>query len=162
MGTLPRHNGATGSPRYGRYGHYARRVGDAPDQVHGQTGALGERLRAWRRAAGLTQEELAERAGLTAHGVSALERGARTRPHPHTVRSLARALQLSEADSDLLRASATQGAADSPSARPPPVRPVLATGRLVGRESELATLSGMLRNPETRLLTLTGTGGVGK
>src|SRR3954465_5733660 len=53
---------------------------------------FGPHLRALRRAAGLTQEELAECAGLTANGVSALERGARTRPYPHTVRSLADAL----------------------------------------------------------------------
>ena len=48
--------------------------------------------------AGLTQEELAERAGLTPHAISALERGARTRPYPHTVRALAGALGLSEVE----------------------------------------------------------------
>jgi len=46
-------------------------------------------LREHRNAAGLTQEELAARAGLTARGISDLERGARKRPYPHTVRSLA-------------------------------------------------------------------------
>jgi transcriptional regulator len=35
--------------------------------------------------AGLTQEELAERAGLTPPAISALERGARTRPYRPTV-----------------------------------------------------------------------------
>src|SRR3712207_152412 len=49
-----------------------------------------------RDAAGLTQEELAERAGLTAKGISDLERGRRRHPYPHTVRSLADALDLSE------------------------------------------------------------------
>src|SRR5215210_7492152 len=61
--------------------------GDAP---------FGERLRRLRESAGLTQEELASRAGLTAKAVSALERGERKRPYPHTVRSLADALGLSE------------------------------------------------------------------
>ena len=55
-------------------------------------------LRALREAAGLSQEELAERAGLSPHAISALERGTRTRPYPHTLRALAQALDLDEAD----------------------------------------------------------------
>ena len=55
-------------------------------------------LRSLRERAGLTQEELAERAGLTPHAISALERGVRTRPYPHTVRSLAEALDLDAAE----------------------------------------------------------------
>ena len=57
---------------------------------------FGVRLRRLREAASLTQEELAKRAGLTARGISDLERGARNRPYPHTVRSLADALELPE------------------------------------------------------------------
>src|SRR5215218_2641384 len=57
---------------------------------------FGVRLRRLRQAAGLTQEELAARAGMTAKGISALERGERKRPYPHTVRSLASALDLTE------------------------------------------------------------------
>ncbi len=53
-------------------------------------------LRRLREAAGLTQEELASRANLTAKAVGALERGERKRPYPHTVRALADALGLSE------------------------------------------------------------------
>src|ERR1700712_2841234 len=53
-------------------------------------------LRRFRRDRSFTQEELAERAGLTAKAVGALERGERTRPYPHTVRSLADALGLDE------------------------------------------------------------------
>ncbi len=53
-------------------------------------------LRGLRERAGLTQAELAGAAGLTSSAVSALERGARTRPYPHTVRSLARALELDD------------------------------------------------------------------
>src|SRR5579859_1515483 len=52
----------------------------------------------YRLAAGLSQEELAERAGLSRRGLSDLERGARRTPYPATVRRLAEALGLAEAD----------------------------------------------------------------
>src|SRR3712207_9033530 len=61
-----------------------------------QDSPFGVRLRQVREAAGLTQEDLAARAGLSAKGISDLERGARRRPHPQTVRALAGALELSE------------------------------------------------------------------
>lgn len=47
---------------------------------------FGARPRSLREDAGLSQEELASRAGLTAKGIGALERGERKRPYPHTVR----------------------------------------------------------------------------
>ena len=51
-------------------------------------------LRRLRTGAGLTQEELAEAAGLSPRTVSDLERGLATTPHKDTVRLLADALQL--------------------------------------------------------------------
>ena len=69
------------------------RAEDRPESVSPeQESPLGTRLRRLREAAGLTQEELALRAGLTPNAVSDLERGKTRRPHPHTVRSLADAL----------------------------------------------------------------------
>ena len=65
--------------------------GEAP---RGGAPPFGTRLRGFRRVAGLTQEELASRAGLSPNAVGALERGARRRPQPHTVRSLSDALGL--------------------------------------------------------------------
>ena len=53
---------------------------------------FGALLRRHRRAAGLTQEGLAERAGLSARGVQDLERGLRAAPRAETVRLLAEAL----------------------------------------------------------------------
>ena len=50
--------------------------------------SFGELLRDHRRAAGLTQEELAERAGLSARGISNLERGVRIAPQRETPRLL--------------------------------------------------------------------------
>ena len=55
-------------------------------------------LRRHRIAIGLSQEALAERAGLSARAVSDLERGARRAPYRETVRLLVDALQLSDAD----------------------------------------------------------------
>ena len=57
---------------------------------------FGALLRRYREAAGLSQEELAERAGLTVSAIGALERGERKRPYPHTLQLLARALDLDE------------------------------------------------------------------
>jgi transcriptional regulator with XRE-family HTH domain len=57
--------------------------------------SFGELLRSLRRAAGLSQEELAQRARLSVKAVGALERGERQRPYPNTVRALADALEVS-------------------------------------------------------------------
>jgi predicted ATPase/DNA-binding XRE family transcriptional regulator len=124
-------------------------------------------LRRLREAAGLTQEELAARAGLSANAVSVLERGERRRPYPHTVRSLADTLGLSEDErASLLAALPGRGATAVPVAAPVtvleatlPSPPTL----LLGREQELTEIRELLLGrSEVRLLTLTGIGGVGK
>ncbi len=56
---------------------------------------LGARIRAARRTRGLTQEELARRAGVSLNGVRALEQGGRTDPHFSTLSHLAGALDTS-------------------------------------------------------------------
>ena len=58
------------------------------EQGSGEDASFGARLRQLRGAAGLTQEELAGRAGLTAKAISMLERGDRKHPYPHTVRAV--------------------------------------------------------------------------
>lgn len=124
---------------------------------------FGARLRQLREAAGLTQEELAWRAGLTAKAISVLERGERKRPFPHTVRAIAHALELSGNDrASLLAAVPKRGSAPSSRASTTVSKSNLPTPStpLLGRERELVEISNYL--PEVRLLTLTGTGGVGK
>jgi transcriptional regulator with XRE-family HTH domain len=74
--------------------------------VTSETPVFGVLLSRYRAAVGLTQEELAERAGLSARGIGDLERGVRSRPRGYTVRRLAEALQLSADDRALLEQAA--------------------------------------------------------
>jgi DNA-binding XRE family transcriptional regulator len=62
-------------------------------------------LRRFRIAADVSQQELAERANLSTNTVSALERGARTKPYRVTVEALAKALDLSDGDRTTLEAA---------------------------------------------------------
>src|SRR5215475_14317391 len=67
---------------------------------------FGAVLQQYRMAAGVSQEELAERAGLSRRGISDLERGARRTPRLATVRRLAEALELDPAGRATLMAAA--------------------------------------------------------
>jgi len=124
--------------------------------------SFGDLLRQHRLAAGLTQEALAERAGLSAHGIQKLERGV-TRPYRDTVQRLLAALQLAVDEQAELRTAA--GAA--------PRRPRVVAGAdtashnlpmpvtsFIGRDQELGEV--VRRLADGRLLTLTGIGGCGK
>lgn len=126
------------------------------------TSSFGERLRRLREAAGLTQEELAERAGLTRDAIGALERGLRRRPYPRTVRTLSAVLGLSDEECEAFQASVPRRGAPSPASRviSPASLPARPTP-LIGRESEAAELRRLLTGG-ARLLTLTGPGGIGK
>ena len=65
-----------------------------PARVEGDYDSFAVLLRKYRGAANLTQEQLAERAGLSVQGVSLLERGVRRAPRSATVEALADALRL--------------------------------------------------------------------
>lgn len=80
--------------------------------------SFGQLLRGFRRQGGLTQEELAVRAGLSVQAVSLLEREGRRRPHRYTVRALAEALRLDPAEQQLLLQAAA-----SPPGEEEPVAP---------------------------------------
>ncbi len=122
-------------------------------------------MRRHREGAGFSQEELAERAGLSKNAIGALERGERRRPHPDTLRRLADALGLTQADRTGL--TATTRSRSEPSATVESDAPSTCAlpehmERLIGRECQGQDVLHMLGQPEVRLLTLTGPGGVGK
>ena len=146
---------------------------------------FGELLRRYRLGAGLSQESLAERAGLSADAISYLERGRRTAPRPETLTALATALGLAQAERAYFIAAGFQRVTTGPQGAAHALRdatvaahdgtsgargaeleqlsvlPVALTP-LVGRECEEAAVAHLLRQGGLRLLTLTGPGGVGK
>jgi len=129
-------------------------VGVDAESTDGRTG-FGDLLRRHRRRVGLSQEALAEVAGLSRRGVADLERGARRFPYPDTVRRLADALELDTSDREVFVGACRQG----PRAKRRHVLPIEPTP-IVGRDRELAHVIRLAK--ESRLLTLTGTGGIGK
>jgi predicted ATPase/DNA-binding XRE family transcriptional regulator len=128
----------------------------------GAPASFGAQLKTLREAAGYTQEELATMAGLSVHGVSALERGERRRPHVDTVRALSAALDLTAAARDSLTRSARTPAVNAAVDELSGVSLPLPLTSLLGREAELQTLRQWLATPAVRLVTLTGPGGAGK
>lgn len=125
---------------------------------------FGDALRRQRMAAGLTQEELAERAGLSVRAISDLERGARHVPRRGTLQLLLDALELSAPERTALEAAARRlegslGRKD----RDPLDRLLTAPAApFLGRERELGMVCELVRRPDVRLLTLIGPGGIGK
>lgn len=117
---------------------------------------FGQLLKQYRRAARLTQEELAERAGYSSNYISMLERGVRS-PTSAAVDVLVVALGLGATDRSRLEDVAELSVPEAPSDETP-TSPV----RLVGREGDTARLIALVRDSSVRVLTLTGPGGVGK
>ena len=130
----------------------------------GAPSAFGDLLRYYRQSAGLTQQQLAEQAGLSVHGIQKLERGA-THPYRHTARRLTAALHLEGERKSQFEATVgpVHRRAAVPHASAPADQhhnlPVPLTS-LVGRDDATRDLVRQLGR--TRLLTLTGVGGCGK
>jgi membrane protein implicated in regulation of membrane protease activity/DNA-binding XRE family transcriptional regulator len=79
---------------------------DALAAASAEPPSCGALLKRYRVAAGLTQEELAERAGLSVRAISDLERGLHRSPQRETVQLLAAALDLAPADRATFEAAA--------------------------------------------------------
>ena len=143
-------------------------------------GAFGPVLRRLRLEAGISQEELAERARLSVESISALERGRRRAPYRETLAMLGDGLQLSDAQRRELELAAQRprpatasaiayDSADSDRAGTGAAHEIdptrqqnlpLARTSLVGRQAEITSIARMVET--SRLVTLTGTGGIGK
>jgi transcriptional regulator with XRE-family HTH domain len=133
-------------------------------------GGFGGRLRASRRSSGLTQQELAERSGLSVRAISKLECGQIRWPYPDSVGRLADALGLRDAQrADFTAAAGHRLGHDTGALRPraggfiPRLLPARRPG-FVGRAGELKALSRMLDEPgpATLVTAITGTAGAGK
>jgi tetratricopeptide (TPR) repeat protein/transcriptional regulator with XRE-family HTH domain len=154
--------------------------------MRGEKETFGQRLRAYRLAARLSQQELAEKSGLSIRAVSDLERGHTRQPFPNSVSRLAAALQLKPAEREEFAAIAArrlgqpEHAADtppSPDTRPSPDTPPptgapspadaesrvvprqlpAPVGVFVGRRSGLGALSRIMDKPGgTGIITAIG------
>jgi predicted ATPase/DNA-binding XRE family transcriptional regulator len=120
--------------------------------------AFGVWLKRLRQAAGLTQEELAEKAGISGRTVSDAERGLRTSVYADTARRLSSALGLVDSDRDDFEKVARGRTPIDVEQSPLPAVPTV----MLGRAEELNEVGAQLRDPAVLLLTLTGAGGIGK
>ena len=143
------------------------------------TEPFGELLRRHRVAAVLTQERLAERAGISATGIAALEAGRRRAPRATTVALLLDALNLSGADRAAMIAAATVATVETAqlpavTLRPATDLPVPIGQRFignfagvqrryafVGRHDELGRLSAAWER-RVRIVLVSGEAGAGK
>jgi len=166
-----RHNGTPPAARVIMHGTVLpRRAVRAGPQRHRARGdaarvdvvslrAFGTLLRRYRTAADLTQEELAERAGVSVRRLGDLERGAPHLPRPDTIALLIRALGLSPQDATTLAdagrrlalAVPAQATHDDP-----------ATPPFVGRRPDLALLEHHVVGKGPPLLVVAGDPGMGK
>ncbi len=125
---------------------------------------FAEALKRHRAHARLTQEELAERAGISARAVSDLERGLYRAPRAATLALLIDALELSPPErtafEEIARGDGESGGRTTP--HPTVANLLPAPTSFIGREREVGAVCERLLRPDVRLLTLAGPGGAGK
>jgi predicted ATPase/transcriptional regulator with XRE-family HTH domain len=137
--------------------------------------SFGKWVKRRRKALDMTQQELAKRVGCSLATIIKIEADER-RPSRQVAELLARRLDLPPDQHDLFLKIARQekGTSSLASLIPPPSTqqtPIVTQPKsnlpapltaLVGREHEVALITRQLLDPDCRLLTLTGPGGVGK
>jgi predicted ATPase/DNA-binding XRE family transcriptional regulator len=122
---------------------------------------LAQLVRSFRAISGLSQEMLAERAGLSTRAVSDIETGVARAPRLVTLMLLGEALGLSPADRVRLQEAGRKPAAGGASLGIASALSLRETA-LEGRESAVERVKALLSSNETRLVTLVGPAGVGK
>ena len=131
-----------------------------PTSMADDESTLGPTLRRYRRAAGVTQEELAERAEVSARTISDVERGVRPSVYRDTATRLGIALGLEGDGLRDFKRIARRGPHQIEAATLGHLP--LSHTALIGRERELEQMLAALADPTLQLLTLTGPGGIGK
>jgi predicted ATPase/transcriptional regulator with XRE-family HTH domain len=138
---------------------------------------FGEWVKKRRKALDLTQEELAQRTGCSVFALRKIESGER-RPSKQLADLLAESLEIpSEEKQTFIRVARGESSLerlhlpplDSSLASLSHPQPASVSNRiplqptpLLGRDSELAAMERLFGDPQCRLLTLTGMGGIGK
>jgi predicted ATPase/DNA-binding XRE family transcriptional regulator len=124
--------------------------------------SLAEMLAGLRSSRGLSQEQLAEQSGISVRAIGEIERGATRRPQRETLRALGGALGLTAEEQEAFTASARSAPPPDTRRRRSSVRPALPAPvtSIVGRADDLAAVLRLVQ--DSRLVTITGTGGVGK
>jgi len=123
---------------------------------------FGERLRSYRLAAGLTQEELAEKSGLSVRAIADMESGRTSQPRRGSLERITEALQIPAAERRETTILAT-----GPGPVVPRQLPTLAT-HFTGRAAELKELDDLLDRAQAEMAgtapisAIVGTAGAGK
>ncbi len=146
----------------------------------GLTCSFAEALRSLRSAAGLTQEDLAVRSGVSARQIRRLEAGIHPAPRRSTVRLLGLSLGLNEyrllqlmklAHPEVELWDERESDQRGPSiidAKRSPGRPIRSSAipaaltTLVGRDAVIERIGARLMGSHSRLITITGPPGIGK
>ena len=129
---------------------------------------FGDGVRAHRRRLGMTQEELAAKAGVSVRSIGGLEAGRVAAPRPPTVRLLADAFGLTGAERDAFCRSVADEPADRPAGHIVPAQLPSDVFGFTGRDDELTRLDALLGGaggdpPRAVVITtVAGTAGVGK
>lgn len=136
-------------------------AGDGGDEV------FGDVLRAERRSAGLTLEELSESSGVSVRALSDMERGRALGPQRRTVELIAEALKLADTRRDRFIALARAGRRRSgpPVAVPGLCEPPGSIADFTGRAAELAWIYEQTGDPSgdrPGVVVISGGAGLGK
>jgi predicted ATPase/transcriptional regulator with XRE-family HTH domain len=132
--------------------------------------SFGEWLRQSRNELKLTREELAGRIGCSVSALRKIEDGER-RPSAQIAELMANCLNIPpEGRATFVRVARGELSVDrlSPATQPVAASPISRTNLpvlptpVIGRQGEVEQLSQLLRDPQCRLLTLVGPGGIGK